>query len=189
MAPVFIMEPIFILIAIAVVIIIALAVWWITTGNNFHRKDIKIKEALSGIEVALTNRFDKLTKLIDVAKGFAAHEKETFSQVIALRKGMNISELNQANAQCDQLMARINAVAEGYPELRSAEMFTELQKGIREAEAHLQAARRLYNSNVTLYNTAIVVFPSSIVANAKHLTKAEFFEAEEAKKQDVKISF
>ncbi|MDR2531849.1 MAG: LemA family protein [Oscillospiraceae bacterium] len=184
------MDPAFILlIAVPVLLIIILLAWWISVSNNFHRKQIKIKEALSGIEIALTNRFDKLTKLLDVAKGFAAHEKETFSQVISLRKGMNIGELNQANAQCDQLMARINAVAEGYPELRSAEMFRELQGGIREAEAHLQAARRLYNSNVTLFNTAVVIFPSNIVANAKHLQKAEFFEAEEAKKADVKISF
>ncbi|MCL2018217.1 MAG: LemA family protein [Oscillospiraceae bacterium] len=177
------------IIAVVLIFCIGFLVWWVKTSNNFHRMDIKIKEALSGIEVALTNRFDKLTKLFDVAKGFAKHEKETFSQVIALRKGMNVNELNQANAQCDSLMARINAVAEGYPELRSAEMFTELQKGIREAEAHLQAARRLYNSNVTVYNTAIAVFPSSIVANSKHLQKADFFQAEEAKKADVNLKF
>jgi len=183
------MEAILIICAIVVIIGIAIIGWWISTGNNFHRKDVKIKEALSGIEVALTNRFDKLTKLMDVAKGFAKHEKETLSMVISMRKGMNIGELNQAAAQCDQLMSRINAVAEAYPELRSAEMFNELQKGIREAEAHLQAARRLYNSNVTLYNTALLVFPSSVVANSKGLQKYDFFEAEEAKKQDVKMTF
>ncbi|MDR2558825.1 MAG: LemA family protein [Oscillospiraceae bacterium] len=183
------MAAVAIICGILVVIGIIILSWWIGTSNNFHRKTIKIKEALSGIEIALTNRFDKLTKLMDVAKGFAAHEKETLSMVISMRKGMNIGELNQAAAQCDQLMARINAVAEAYPELRSAEMFNELQKGIREAEAHLQAARRLYNSNVTLFNTAILVFPTSIVANAKHLQKFDFFEAEETKKADVKISF
>jgi LemA protein len=175
--------------AVLVVLCTGFFVWWIKTGNSFHRKDIKVKEALSGIEVALTNRFDKLSKLRDVAAGFAKHEKETFSEVIKMRRGMNVSELNQASQQCDQLMARINAVAESYPELRSAEMFAELQKGIREAEAHLQAARRLYNSNVTLFNTAIVVFPSSIVANSRHLQKAEFFVAEEAKRADVEMKF
>jgi LemA protein len=183
------MEAILIIIAIVVIAGIAILAWWVGTSNNFHRKDVKIKEALSGIEVALTNRFDKLTKLMDVAKGFAKHEKETLSMVISMRKGMNIGELNQAAAQCDTLMARINAVAEAYPELRSAEMFNELQRGIREAEAHLQAARRLYNSNVTLFNTALLVFPSSMVANSKGLQKYDFFEAEEAKRQDVKMSF
>ncbi|MCL2697161.1 MAG: LemA family protein [Oscillospiraceae bacterium] len=183
------MEAVIIISAILVIAGISILAWWIGTGNNFHRKQVKINEALSGIEVALTNRFDKLTKLMDVARGFAAHEKETLSMVISMRKGMNIGELSKASAQCDQLMARINAVAEAYPELRSAEMFSDLQRGIREAEAHLQAARRLYNSNVTLFNTAILVFPSSIVANSKNLQKFDFFEAEEAKKQDVKISF
>ena len=181
----------FLIIIPAAIVLFALIFlfWWIGASNNFKRKQIKVSESLSGIEVSLTKRYDMLTKLLDVAKGFAAHEKETFSQVISLRKGMNISELNQANAQCDQLMARINAVAEGYPELRSAEMFGQLQKGIRDAENHLQAARRLYNSNVTLYNTAIVVFPSSIVANSKRLVKADFFEAEEAKRADVEMRF
>jgi len=183
------MTPIIIACSAVALLLIIFICWWVGTGNSFHRKQIKITEALSGIEVALTNRFDKLTKLLDVAKGFAAHEKETFSEVINLRRGMNVSELNQASEQCDKLMARINAVAEGYPELRSAEMFGQLQSGIREAEAHLQAARRLYNSNVTLFNTAIVVFPSSIVANSRNLQKAEFFAAEENKRADVKISF
>jgi LemA protein len=185
------MEPVTIIIICSVIAVIGIIIlsWWIGTSNNFHRKTIKINEALSGIEIALTNRFDKLTKLMDVAKGFAKHEKETLSMVISMRKGMKIGELNEASAKCDQLMAHINAVAEAYPELRSAEMFGELQKGIREAEAHLQAARRLYNSNVTLFNTALLVFPTSIVANAKGLQKFDFFEAEEAKRQDVKISF
>jgi len=170
---------------ILVLIVLIFAIWWISTSNGFKRKQIKISEALSGIEVALTNRFDKLTKLVDVSKSYAKHEKETFTQVIKLRKGMTAEELSQANAKCDQLSARIFAVAEGYPELRSAEVFRELQAGIREAEAHLQASRRLYNSNVTIFNTAIAVFPSSIVARSQNLQSADFFVAEEEKKADV----
>jgi len=170
---------------VVVVIVLIFAIWWISTSNGFKRKQIKVSEALSGIEVALTNRFDKLSKLIDVAKSYAKHEKDTFTQVIQLRKGMTAGELSQANTQCDQLSARLFAVAEGYPELRSAEMFRELQEGIRDAEAHLQASRRLYNSNVTIFNTAIVVFPSSVVARAQNLQKADFFVAEEGKKADV----
>lgn len=183
------MLPIFIAGCAILFILTIFFVWWIGTSNNFKRKKIKIEEALSGIEVALTNRFDKLTKLLDVAKGFAKHEQETFSQVISMRKGMNIGELNQCCSQMDTVAARINAVAEAYPELRSAETFTELQSAIRTAEQHLQAARRLYNSNVTLYNTAIAVFPTSIVAGAMNLQNAEFFVADEAKKADVQMNF
>ena len=177
-----------IIIAIAALAVIIIG-WAISVSNTFKRKKIKIDEALSGVEVALTNRYDKLTKLLDVAKGYMKHETETFTQVINLRKGMTAAELSESSAQCDQLAARINAVAEGYPELRSAEIFRELQGGIRDAEAHLQAARRLYNSNVTSYNTAIAMFPSSIVASSQRLAPAEFFTADEEKKSDVAMNF
>jgi LemA protein len=68
-------------------------------------------------------------------------------------------------------------------------VFRELQVGIRDAEEHLQAARRLYNSNVAAYNTAIALFPASVVAKHQRLQNREFFTAEAAKLEDVKISF
>lgn len=178
----------FIIPAIVIIVLIPLF-WWIGTSNGFKRKNIKIDEALSGIEVALTKRYDMLTKLLDVAKGFAAHENELFTQVIKLRRGMSVEELNQASGQIDALSARINAVAESYPTLRSADIFLELQSGIRDAEAHLQAARRLYNSNVTQFNTAIALFPSSVVAKSQALSPKDFFVAEEGKRADVQMKF
>ena len=174
---------------VIVILILTPVFWWISASNNFKRTAIKIGEALSGIEVALTKRYDMLTKLLDVAKGFAAHETKLFTQVIELRRGMSVDEINEKNAQIDAMSARIFAVAENYPELRSAEMFKELQAGIRDAEEHLQAARRLYNSNVTAFNTAVDVFPSSIVAKSQRLQKHDFFIAEAAKREDVKMSF
>jgi LemA protein len=152
-------------------------------------KKIKVEESLSGIEVALTKRFDKLTKLLDVTKGYAVHEKETLSMVISMRKDMSVSELNETCSKMNAMGAHINAIAEAYPQLRSAEAFLQLQSGIRDAEEHLQAARRLYNSNVTAFNTAIVMFPSSIVAGVHGMQKAEFFTDEEHKKADVSMTF
>ena len=163
--------------------------WWIKTGNDFKRRKIKITESLSGIEVALTKRFDMLTKLLDVAKGFAAHEQKLFAEVIELRRGMPVEQLNHAAGQMDALASRINVVAEAYPQLRSSDVFRELQIGIRDAEEHLQAARRLYNSNVTVFNTALHVFPSGIVGKSMKLGDQAFFEAEAAKKVDVAMRF
>jgi len=180
-----------VLIALGVVALLALIFlcWWISTANGFKRSRIKISEALSGIEVSLTKRYDMLTKMLDVAKGFTKHETELFTQVIELRRGMSIAELNNTSGQLDALAGRINVVAENYPELRSADVFRDLQAGIRDAEQHLQASRRLYNSTVTTFNTAIEVFPSSMVAKSKGLQKHEFFVAEAYKRDDVKMSF
>ena len=186
------METILVLLLVigaAAVLGLIVLVWWIKTGNNLKRMAIKIEEALSGIEVALVKRYDMLTKLLDVAKGYAKHETELFAQVIRLRQGMSVGELNEAAGQMEAMASRLNVVAENYPQLRSSDVFVSLQSGIRDSEEHLQAARRLYNSNVTGLNTAIEVFPSSIVAKSKGVQTREFFAAEEAKKADMAMQF
>ena len=172
---------------IPIIIVVAIAFWAISTINGFKRKEIKIDECLSGIEVALTKRYDMLTKLIDTAKGYMSHEEELFTKVIALRRGMSADELQAADKQIGEMSAKFFAVAEGYPDLKSAQLFQDLQAGIRDAEEHLQAARRLYNASVTDYNTSIAMFPASILAGGRQAKS--FFEAEEQKREDVKISF
>ena len=175
------------MIIILLIVLALAAIWCIKTSNDFKRKEIRVEEGLSGVEVALTKRCDMLTKMMDTAKGYMAHESELFTRVIQLRRGMSIAELNDAQQQMDSLSGRFFAVAEGYPELRSSAVFTELQRGIRDAEEHLQAARRLYNTNVTAYNTAIAMFPAKLLAGGRK--PKEFFAAEESKREDVKLTF
>ena len=170
-----------------IVIVVIFVIWMIATVNGFKRKEIKIDECLSGIEVALTKRYDMLTKMIDTAKGYMSHEEEVFTKVISLRRGMSADELQNADKQISEMSAKFFAVAEGYPELKSAELFSDLQAGIRDAEEHLQAARRLYNASVSDYNTSIAMFPASILAGGR--AAKSFFAAEESKREDVKISF
>ena len=173
-------------------IVIGIAIIWIiTTINGFRSKEIKVTEGLSGIEVALTKRYDLLTKLYDATKGFMEHEKEVFNEVTKLRQNMKqnmqVNEMKMAEKEIENIFSKLFAVAEDYPELRSSDVFIELQHGISDAEEHLQAARRLYNANVTAYNTAIVMFPASLLASGR--TAKEFFEAESIKRQDVAMNF
>ncbi len=176
------------LIPLAILVLIVL-VWAITTGNRFRRMNVKIDESESGIDVALTKRYDTLTKMLDVTRGYAAHEVSTFERVINLRQGMSIAEKNEANAEMDFMESRLNVLVENYPELRSSEVFAGLQASINDAEAHLQAARRLYNSNVSSFNQLLVTFPSSIIANMQNQVAREFFLAEAHKRQDVQMTF
>ena len=172
---------------VSLIILALIAFWCIRTVNDFKKKEIRVQEGISGIEVALTKRYDMLTKMLDTAKGYMGHESELFTKVIELRRGMSVAEMNDAQQQIDSLSGKFFAVAEGYPELRSSDVFVELQRGIRDAEEHLQAARRLYNSNVTAYNTAIAMFPAKILAGS-HQPK-EFFAADAGKREDVKMTF
>ena len=180
------MNIVYILIAVAVIILIFI-IWYISLSNKLNRSVIKIDEALSGIDVALTKRYDVLTKMIEVVKSYAKHEKETLFEVIKLRKDMSIQERNDANRAMDENFKKINIDAESYPELKSSENYKTLQQSIADVEEHLQAARRLYNSNVALYNQLLVSFPTSSIAKNKGMTKKEFFEADEIKREDVKI--
>ena len=174
------------LIAILVIVVLVV-VWIISVSNKLNRAIVKIEEADSGIDVALTKRYDVLTKMIDVVKAYAKHEKETLFEVIELRKGMSTEEKMAANNKMSSNFEKINVLAESYPELKSSENYRTLQQAIVEVEEHLQAARRMYNSNVSIYNQMLVTFPTSTIANSKGLTRKEFFEAEETKKQDVKM--
>lgn len=176
-------------IVIAAVIVLALIIWIITARNKFHILKIKVEEAGSDIDVALTKRFDLLTKQLDIVKGYAKHERETLIEVTGMRTGMSPKEKSEYNAQLDAAAKQLNIMVEQYPQLRAAENFTQLQRTTADVEEHLQAARRVYNANINAYNQAIVVFPSNIIANVMKLKPMEFFEAEEAKKQDVKMEF
>ncbi len=179
------MEVLIVVGVIALIIII----WYISVSNAFNRDVIKIDEADSGIDVALTKRYDVLTKMIAICKGYAKHEKETITDTIKYRKGMSMEERAEANNKMTETFGKINVLAEAYPDLKASENFKTLQQSVTDVEEHLQAARRLYNSNISSYNQRVVTFPSSIVASTKGLAKREFFEAEDAKKEDVKIEF
>ena len=118
------MTPVIVILIVALVI----AIWCINTVNGFKKKEIRVEEGLSGVEVALTKRYDMLTKMLDTAKGYMAHENELFAKVIELRRGMSVAEMNAAAQQMDTLSGTFFAVAEGYPELRSSDVFVELQR-------------------------------------------------------------
>ena len=144
-----------VLILILVVLLLGV-IWYVSTLNKLNRSIVKVDESLSGIDVALTKRYDVLTKMIDVVKSYAKHEKETLIDVIKLRNNMSIKEMSQANQKMDDTMKKINVVVENYPELKSSENYKTLQQSIVDVEEHLQAARRVYNSNVSYYNQLLV---------------------------------
>jgi LemA protein len=164
-------------------------IWSIWTRNKFARLLVKIIESDSGIEVALTKRFDTLYKMLDVVKGYAKHEAEVLTAVVKLRKGMSLAERSNANSQMDELAGKINLLAESYPDLKASINFKEMQTSVVEVEEHLQAARRIYNMNVSQYNQLLASWPQSIIGNIMKLTNKSFFEAENRKKEDLKISF
>lgn len=188
-----------IVLGVILILVIAIVGWYISKANWFRRTKVKIDEAASGIDVALTKRFDLLTKQFNIVKGYAKHEETTLENVIGMRSGINntknadgsvnMQQVSAANAECDKMQKNINVVVERYPDLKANTMFIGLQNSCTEVEEQLSATRRIYNSNVSIYNQMQVAFPGSFVARRLHLVPADFFKAEEAKREDVRMDF
>lgn len=177
---------------VVLLLVVIILIWWITTSNNMRRELVKVDEASSGIDVALTKRFDVLTKSIAAVKGYAKHELEVLEKVTQMRcpgKGASMAEKNEFAKQTGEALKSVSLMAENYPALRASENFSNLQLQISEVEEQLQASRRVYNSNVSKFNQHIEVFPARIVARKNHFEKKEFFVAEEEKRADVKVEF
>ena len=179
------MYPIIIIILVVAIVILC----YIITSNTLNKAIVKIEEADSGIDIALTKRYDVLTKMLDTVKGYVKHEKDVIIDTIKLRKGMTLEEKNTVNNKMNEAFSKLNVVAENYPDLKTSENFKILQQSITDVEEHLQAARRLYNANISSFNQMIVTFPTSIIAKIKNLDKKEFFEVDNLKKEDIKIEF
>ena len=175
------------------VLVVLIVLWYIGTMNKLRQLELKVHEAESGIDVALTKRFDMLTKMLETTKGYAKHEAETLEKVVKWRSGIpqnaTVKDKEEFLSQMNQVASGINVVVEQYPDLKANTVFLGLQSAVANTEEHLQAARRLYNANVTRINTVIVTFPQSIVANAIHMEKKAYFEAEEKKREDVEFKF
>ena len=183
-----------VVVAVVLIAVIAIVAWYIVTMNWFRQTKVKVEEANSGIDVALTKRYDLLTKALASVKGYAKHEAETLSKVIGKRTGnineLSLDEKSKLNAELSEVQRGINVVVEQYPQLKADTQFTLLQNQTADCEEQLQAARRVYNSNVSIFNQKRVTFPDSIVAKRIGFTQdLEFFKADEEKRQDVKFEF
>lgn len=167
-------------------IIILIVVFVIILGmyNGLVRAKKKVEQAESTIDVYLTQRFDLIPNLVECVKAYTKHESSIFEKITKLRANyMNTKDLGEAeklNSECNRLIVYI----ENYPELKSSEQYLLLQKKLAKIESQLQAARRLYNGEVTRYNTKISVIPTNIMAKIFNFKEAKLFELEDANARD-----
>lgn len=174
-----------ILIIIAILLIVILQMY-----NNLVKIRNKVKQAESGIDIYLNQRFDLIPNLVECVKGYSKHEQAIFTEIATMRtnymnQNKNIKGAENLNNKMNQLIA----VAENYPELKASEQYLNLQKNLTKIENQLQAARRIYNSEVTNYNTKLESIPSNLIATLFGFKSAQLFEIEEYKKENINIKF
>jgi LemA protein len=180
------------IIVIGVLLLIGLI--FVLIRNSIIGSRNRVDESWSGIDVQLKRRHDLVPNLVETVKGYATHERETFEKVTQARaaamQAQGPAQASQAEGLLTQALGGLRVVAEQYPELRATENFQQLSRNLSELEDEIQAARRIYNSNVQAYNTKIQIFPNSVVANSGGFTPREFFEIEDpGDREPVTFSF
>ena len=167
---------------IALGILALVAVYLVVIYNGLVKARQMAEEAWSGIDVQLKRRADLIPNLIETVKGYAAHEKGTFEEVVRLRNQAqavpagDVAGRAQAEGMLSQALGKLFALAEAYPDLKANQNFSELQASLETIESEIQMSRRYYNGAARDLNVKVESFPSALVARNFGFQKASFFE-------------
>ena len=179
-------------------IVLGLVVIFVVTTimmyNNLVRLRVQCDNAWSDIDVQLKRRYDLIPNLVETVQGYAAHERGTLEGVVQARNQAMTTQGPAAKAEAEgmltQALRQVFALAEAYPQLRAVESFNQLQQTLNQIEDTIQNARRYYNAVVRDLNTAIVQFPTNVLAGMFNIKPREFFEISAPAEREVpKVSF
>ncbi len=147
----------------------------------------KVKQSKSSIDVYLTQRFDLIPNLVDCVKAYSEYEKELIESTTKLRAQYGQSKSLEDGMKLNNNFNNLYMLSEKYPNIKSNENFINLQKNLSKMESQLQAARRLYNGDVTMYNTKITTFPGNFFSKIFGFKECELFEIDELKKVNIDV--
>jgi LemA protein len=168
--------------------------WGFAAYNKFVALQQNIKNGFSQIDVQLKRRHDLIPNLVETAKGYMAHERQTLESVIKARQqavdASGIKAKQDAENFLTNALRSLFAVFENYPNLKADQHMLRLQEELTTTENKIAFARQYYNDEVARYNTAVQSFPDAVIAGIAHFEKADFFQIEDpAQKQAPKVTF
>lgn len=183
----------FIYALITLIIIAGIISYTISIYNELVTKRNQVKSSWSKIDVQLKRRTDLIPNLVEIVKGYAQHEKETFSQVSQARASLmnarNIDDIQKSNSQLSRSLVNLFAIAERYPELKANTNFLNLQGQLQESEDKIATYRERFNNFVLVYNNSCEQFPGNLVAQLFGFKTANFIEIPEDEKAVPKVQF
>jgi LemA protein len=186
-------------------IVVIFALFGVGIYNRLVTLRNRFKNAFSQIDVQLKRRYDLIPNLVETAKGYLKHERETLEAVIAARNSAStarasvaanpgdpasMKQLSGAETMLTASLGRLFAVAEAYPDLKANQNMMKLMEELTSTENKVAFARQAYNDSVMEYNTARETFPNNIVAGMFNFAAAELFVIENpAEKNAPKVQF
>ena len=191
--------------AIILLVVLVLIVLAVSVYNRLVGARNAFKNAFSQIDVQLTRRYDLIPNLVEVAKGYIKHERETLEAVIRARNsafsGLKtaaanpgdagaVQQLSGADQQLSGALGKLFAVAEAYPDLKANQTMMQLSEELTSTENKVAFARQAYNDAVMSYNNAREMFPGSVVAGMFAFQAAQQLEAPKVEAREApKVSF
>lgn len=183
----------FVYVLIILIILAGIISYTISIYNDLVTKRNQVKSSWSKIDVQLKRRTDLIPNLVEIVKGYAQHEKETFSQVSQARASLmnarNIDDIQKSNSQLSRSLVNLFAIAERYPELKANTNFLNLQGQIQESEDKIAIYRERFNNFVLVYNNSCEQFPGNLVAQMFGFKTANIIEITEDEKAVPKVQF
>ena len=178
---------------VLIFLVILCAIYVGITYNSLVKTRNIVLEAFSTMDVYLKKRWDLVPNLVEVVKGYAKHEKETFMQITSLcttsYDQLSAEKKINVNEQLTQGLSKIMAIAENYPELKASQNFLDLSQNLARVEEDIANSRKYYNGAVRKMNTKVQMFPSNLVASMFGFKEYNMFEIETEEKQNVKVEF
>jgi LemA protein len=187
------------------IVVMAVLGWIAMAFNSLVALRNRFKTAFSQIDVQLKRRYDLIPNLIETAKGYLNHERQTLEAVVQARNSAlaasrtaaanpgdpsSMAGLAAAETQLNGVLGRLFAVAEAYPDLKGNQNMMALQQELSATENLIATSRQAFNNSVQQYNTARESFPTNLVANAMGFAPAQLFElGSEKERQTPAVSF
>lgn len=176
---------------ILAVVVVVCVVSLICGYNGLVTLRNRVENQSAQLDVQLKRRADLIPNLVETVKGYTKFEKSTLTDITSLRSQVmnaaNTKEACEADSKLGKLCSKVLAIGESYPDLKANASFIKLQEELAETENKIVMARQFYNDVITKYNTAIEVFPRSVVAKLFGFNKREWIEIAKEEREAIKI--
>jgi LemA protein len=172
----------FLIFLLIISVICVLGFWLVRVQNKLVHSDELCSNSLSQIGIQQQSRWDALSSLADLTKGYSSHENDTLSKVVAARK--SIAEVNTAgDVQSQERLltkgfASINVLAEAYPELKANTIYIKTMDSVNNYENNVRMSRMVYNDTVTKFNRMVRSFPGSVIAGMLKFKSKSYLETD-----------
>lgn len=165
---------------------VLLALWAISCQRRLAVMDENVNNAMAQIGVQLSSRFDALTALLDLTKGYAAHESQTLIETVKSRRSVITAsstpdDVLRQEGVISEALGRISMVVEQYPDLKAGENYAKCMNAVDSYEKMVRTCRLIYNDSVTKLNRQLRMFPTSVAAGIFGFHSRDYLEAVEEK--------